>query len=102
VHILDAPPRQAELRVGQGHQPRPAIRLLRSPHAWRSPVEGLLAEAVGVLQIKAVHVRPPQHGQIGLAWSAPPQPQAPGNARLARQALDLHQHQGAAHDGFRR
>src|ERR1700737_1046328 len=42
----------------------------------------------------------PQHGQIGLARSAPPQPQAPGDPRLTRQALDLHQHQGAAHDGF--
>src|SRR5438128_11146955 len=46
-------------------------------------------------------VGPPQDGQIGLAWSAPPQPQAFGDARLTWQALDLDQHQGAAHDGFR-
>src|SRR5437016_9366467 len=42
----------------------------------------------------------PQDRQIGLARSAPPQPQALGDARLTRQALDLDQHQGAAHDGF--
>src|SRR5438445_12838130 len=46
-------------------------------------------------------VGPPQDGQIGLARSAPPQPQALGDTRLTRQALDLHQHEGAAHDGFR-
>jgi len=46
-------------------------------------------------------VRPPQDGQIGLARSAPPQPQALGDARLTRQALDLDQHQGAPHGGLR-
>src|SRR6266581_2477159 len=84
-----------------GHEPGPAVGLLWSPHTRRGPVEGLLAEAVGVFEVKAMHVRSLQHGQIGLVRSAPPQPQALGNARLARQAFDLYQYQGAAHDGFR-
>jgi hypothetical protein len=49
MHVLDRPPRQAQLGVGQGHQPGPAIRLLGGPHAGRGPVERLFAEAVGML-----------------------------------------------------
>src|SRR5207302_1789187 len=101
VHVLNGPPRQAELGVSQGDEPCPAIGLLRSPHPRGGPVERLLAEPVGVLQIKAVDVRSPDHRQVRLAWSTPPQPQALGDARLTRQALDLDQHQGAAHDRFR-
>jgi hypothetical protein len=51
VHILDGSPRQAELGVGQRHEPGPAVGLLRSPHARSGPVEGLLAETVGVFQV---------------------------------------------------
>ncbi len=100
MHVLDRPPRQAKLGVGQRDQPGPAIGLLWSPHSWRSPVERLLTEAVGVFQIEPMHVRPPDHRQVRLAWSAPPQPQPPRDARLARQPLDLHQHQSAPHGGF--
>lgn len=101
VHVLDGPPRKAELGVGQGHEPRPAIGLLRSAYAWRGPIKRLLAETVGMLQVESVHVGSPDHRQVRLARSAPPEPQALGDARLARQALDLHQHRGAAHGDFR-
>ena len=66
VHFLDGPPRQTELGVGQRHQPRPAIGLLWSPHAWRGPVEGLFAEAVGVLQIKACERRRKNGPDVGI------------------------------------
>jgi hypothetical protein len=75
VHVLDGSPRQAELGVGQSHQPGPAIGLRWSPHAWGRPVEGLFTETVGVFQIKPMDVGSPDQRQIGLARSTPPQPQ---------------------------
>jgi len=89
MHLVDGPTGEAQLRVGQQHQPGPAVRLLWVAHAGRGPVEHLLAEAVGVLQIEAVDIRPPEHSQVRRAGPAPPQPQALGNPRLAGQALDL-------------
>ena len=46
-HVVNRPAGEAELRIGQQHQPGPAVRLLRVAHAGRGPVEPLLAEAVG-------------------------------------------------------
>src|SRR5438105_15696505 len=92
MHLVDGPTGEAQLRVGQQHQPGPAVRLLWVAHAGRGPVEHLLAEAVGVLQIEAVDIRPPEHSQVRRAGPAPPQPPVRGNPRLAGQALDLDQH----------
>src|SRR4051794_6793885 len=93
---------QAELGVGQQHQPGPAIGLLGVPDARRGPVERLLAEAVGMLQIEAMHIGAPEHGQRRRPGAAPPQPEALGNPGLARQPFDLDQHQRSADDGARR
>jgi hypothetical protein len=84
VHVFDGSPRQAQLGVGQRDQPGPAIGLLRSPHTRCGPVERLLAEAIGVLQVKPMDVGSPDDRQVGLPRSAPPQPQAFGNPGLAR------------------
>src|SRR4051794_13568602 len=97
--ILDSAAGQAELGVGEQHQPGPAISLLGVADARGGPVEGLLAEAVGVLQVEAVDVRSPEDGEVGRTRAAPPQPELLGDAGLARQPLDLDQHQGAVDDG---
>src|SRR6187402_334359 len=83
--VLNGEAGQAELGVGQQDQPGPAIGLLGVADAGRGPVERLLAEAVGVLQVEAVDVRPPEHGEIRCARAAPPEPELLGDARLARQ-----------------
>src|SRR5215213_14146 len=44
-HVVNRPTGEAQLRVGQQHQPGPAVGLLRVAHAGRGPVEPLLAEA---------------------------------------------------------
>ena len=78
MHILNGAPGQAELGVGQHHYPGPVVSLLRSPYAWGGPVEGLFTKSIGVFQIEPPDVGPPEQGEIRLAGSAPPQPEAFG------------------------
>src|SRR3954462_1182101 len=52
VHLVDSAPGEAQLRVGQQHEPGPAVGLRGMADPGRGPVERLLAEAVGVLQIE--------------------------------------------------
>src|SRR4249919_3129702 len=94
--IVDGETGQPELGVGEQDEPGPAIRLLGVANARGGPVEGLLAEAVGVLQVEAVDVRPPDDGEIGRAGTSPPEPELFRDARLAWQALDLDQDERAA------
>src|SRR5207248_11436704 len=54
----------------------------------------------GMLQVEPVDVGSPQDSRVRLSWTAPPQPQAFRDARLARQPLDLHEHDGAWHGGL--
>jgi hypothetical protein len=82
----------AQLRVGQQHQPGPAIGRLGVADPGRGPVGPLLTEAVGVLQIEAVDVRPPEHRPVRRPRAAPPQPEplrnsagGPCSATQARQ-----------------
>src|SRR5215212_10760497 len=62
------------------------------PDARRCPVERLLAEAVGVLQVEPVDVCSPDDGEVGRAGATPPEPELLGDARLAWQALHFDQH----------
>src|SRR3954470_1891944 len=73
AHVGDGAAGEAELGGGQEHEPGPAVRLLGVADARDGPVERPLAEAVGVLQVEAVHVRPPDGGEVGLAGAAPPE-----------------------------
>ena len=68
--ILDGAAGQAELGVGQQHQPGPAIGLLGVADARRGPVEGLLTEAVGVLNglITSDKFCWSRYGQLHLDW----------------------------------
>src|SRR3712207_9459543 len=47
---------QAQLGIGGGDEPGPAIRLVWVAHARRGPARTLLQEADGVLQVEAPHV----------------------------------------------
>src|SRR3954463_11991626 len=76
--VLDGAAGQAELGVGQQDQPGPAIGLLGVADAGRGPVERLLAEAVGMLQVEAVDVCPPEDSEVGCAGATPPQPELLG------------------------
>src|SRR3954462_1787422 len=67
--------------------------------AWGGPIERLLAEAVGVLQVEPMHVRPPEDGEVRRAGAAPPEPELLGDARLAGQPLYLDQDERAPDRG---
>src|SRR3954453_13012431 len=99
MHVLDGAAGETQLGVGQEHEPGPTVRLLGLTHPRRGPVERLLTEAIGVLQVEAVDVRAPEHGQIRRPRPAPPQPQPRGKAGLPRQPLDLDQHEGPTDRG---
>src|SRR5215212_11296780 len=60
-------PGQAQLGVRRDEQRGPAIGLFGMTYPRQHPVQGLLTEAEGMLQIEAADVRAPQHAQV---WGA--------------------------------
>jgi hypothetical protein len=70
VHVLDGPSCQAELGVGQHHQPGPAIGLLRGPHPRRGPIQGLFTKTVGMFNglLTGDKFCWTRFGQLRLAW----------------------------------
>jgi hypothetical protein len=93
-------PRQTHLGVSQHHEPGPAVGVRGVAHAWEGPIERLLEEAEGVLQIEAPHEgtpRPIQVGDLNIGWAMPPEPERLGVAGPLGQAADLDEQQRAAH-----
>ena len=68
--VVDGAAGQAELGVRQQHQPGPAVRLLGVTDARGGPVEGLLAEAVGVLNgtVASDKFCVSRYGRLRLTW----------------------------------
>ena len=87
--VVDDPTREAELGVGDDHQPGPAVGLLGVTDPGRRPVEHLFAEAERVFQVEAAHVGAPDQVQVGRPGPAPAQPELLRGAGLGWQALDL-------------
>ena len=94
-----APAGQAQLGVGQQHQPGPAVGLLRVADARRRPAERLLAEAAGCAPGRSGGRRPatarPGRARPGRAHHSQ---SSLGRRVGAGSRLDLDQHQRAAHD----
>jgi len=89
---------QAQLGVGDQHQPGPPVGLGGMAGPWGGPAEGLLGEPDGVFQVEPADLGPPGQVQVELAGAGPPPPQHLGWAGAGRDSLDLDTEDGAAHD----
>ena len=67
AHVVYQASGQAQLGVGGDDEPSPAICLLGHLQRGSGPAEGVLDEAVGVLEVEAVEVGGQAQLQVGCA-----------------------------------
>src|ERR1700676_2732079 len=99
--ISDQRSSQAQLRVSERHQPRPAICLFRMTYSGQRPIEELLDKTEGVFQFEATNVGAPDAGQVRQFRTMPPQPQLLGEACALGQPLHLDEDERASHERSR-
>ncbi len=65
---------QNQMIVGNGHQMRPALKLLRSPQTRLVPEQGLLLKALAMLMAEPQYVPQCDADQVGLGIANPDEP----------------------------
>ena len=56
---------QAQLGIGEHHQPGPTVGLLGMAHAWKRPVERLFEETKGMFEVEPADIRAPDPVEVG-------------------------------------